>query len=129
MFKKIISGFSLVFILASVTGCVALIAAGAGGTGTAYWLSNKLVQEVNASYEKTISAAESALKSLNLALKKKTVAQTVPQIRSEYRDGKDIWIDIRRICESTSRLEVRVGAVSADEQAADRILKRIVRYL
>ncbi len=48
---------------------------------------------------------------------------------SKYSDGKTIWVDIRRITEASSKIEVRVGAVSGDKAAADRILKRIERYL
>jgi uncharacterized protein YneF (UPF0154 family) len=120
---------SAVLLLMSTYGCVALLAGAAGGAGTGVWLSEKLTQEVNASFERTIKATESALKSLKLEVTKKTVEQNVAQIMSKYTDGKTIWIDIRPITSSTSKVEVRVGAVNTDKEAADKILKRIIRYL
>jgi hypothetical protein len=48
---------------------------------------------------------------------------------SKYTDGKTIWIDVRRISDRSSKVEVRVGAVEGDKEAADKIIKRIQRYL
>lgn len=129
MLKNVLVSILSVFLLLSTTGCVAILAGGAGGAGTAYWLSNKLVQQVNAPYNRAIQATESALRSLKLDIKKKTVEQNVAQIRSEYSDGKEIWVDIRRISETSSKVEVRVGAVHSDKEAAEKILKAITAYL
>jgi hypothetical protein len=118
----------LLFI--NIYGCVALIAgAAAGGAGTAVWLSGKLTQDVNAPFERTINAAKSALKSLKLELTKETLEQNVAQIIGKYSDGKTIWIDIRKLTEASSQIEVRVGAVNSDRIAAEKILKRIRQYL
>ena len=115
-------------MLLQLCGCVALLAGAAGGAGTAAWLSGKLSQDVNASYERTIGAAKAALKSLKFEIAKETRDQGVTQIKSYYTDSKDIWIDIRPISESSTKVEVRVGMMS-DKDAADKIMKRIIRYL
>ena len=125
LFVLVVAGLFLI----NMSGCVALLAGAAGGAGTATWLSGKLTQEVNASFDKTIKAAKSALKSLKLGVTKETTEKNVAQIMSKYTDGKTIWIDIRPITASSSKVEVRVGAVSADKEAADKILKKILRYL
>jgi hypothetical protein len=117
------------FLLVNLYGCVAVLAGAAGGGGTAVWLSGKLSQEVNASFERAVDATKSALRSLNLKVTKETKEEKVAQIISKYTDGKTIWIDIRPITAANSKVEVRVGAVSGDKEAADKILKRIVRYL
>jgi len=129
MFKQIAVFIALGLLLANIYGCVALLAGAAGGIGTAAWLSEKMSQEVNAPFERTIKATESALKSLRLKVSKETVEQDVAQIMSKYTDGKTIWIDIRRITEASSKIEVRVGGVKSDKEAADKILKKILRYL
>ena len=116
-------------LLINVYGCVALLAGAAGGAGTAVWLSGKLSQEVNVPFERTIKAAKSALQSLKLEVTKETVEQNVAQIMSKYSDGKTIWIDVRRITQEASKVEVRVGGVSQDKETADKILKRIIKYL
>lgn len=127
----------LVFIFAgilmmNISGCAAVLigAAGtAGGAGTALWLSEKLTQEVDAPFERAVKAAKSALKSLRLAVAKETIEQNSAQIISRYADGKTIWIDVHRLTDSSSKIEVRVGAVSSNKEAAAKILKRINRYL
>lgn len=129
MLKKIVSLLFLVVFLINMYGCVALLAGAAGGAGTAVWLSGKLSQEVNSPFEKTITATKSALKSLKLEVTKETIEHNTAQIMSKYGDGKTIWIDIRRISEQSSRIDVRVGTISSDKEAADKILNRIKRYL
>ncbi|MEK7849675.1 MAG: DUF3568 family protein [Candidatus Omnitrophota bacterium] len=129
MFRKIgILFFSGLFLL-NICGCVAVIAGAAGGAGTSVWLSGKLSQDMNASFDKTIRATRSALTSMKLEVSKETVEKDVAQVMSKYSDGKTIWIDIRPITERSSRVDVRVGAVNGDKEASDDILKRIQKYL
>ena len=129
MYKRIVTVIIAVIFLMNIYGCIALLAGAAGGAGTAVWFSEKLSQEVNAPYDRAIKAAESALKSLKLEVTKETVEKEVAQIMSKYTNGKTIWIDIRPVTKERSKVDVRVGAVSGDRVAADKILKRIIRYL
>ena len=129
MVRKITLFICCAFLAMSLYGCLAIFAAGAGGAGTAVWLSGKLTQEVDAPYDRTVEAAKSALKSLRLEVTKETKEEKVAQIMSKYTDGKTIWIDVRYITDSRSKVEVRVGAVKGDQPAADKILKRMKRYL
>jgi hypothetical protein len=117
------------FLLFSVSGCFLLVAGAAGGGGTAMWLSGKLSQTVNASYDKTVEASQKALKSMGFEAEKISKEDAVAQIKSRYTDGKEIWIDVRRVTEKATKVEVRVGAVNPDKEAADKILKQIQRYL
>jgi hypothetical protein len=93
------------------------------------WLSGKLSQEVNSGFERTISATEKALKSLQMGVSKKTVDSATCQIISKYTDGKTVWIDIHKVGERSSKVEVRVGAVDSDKIAAEKILREITRRL
>jgi hypothetical protein len=129
MIKRLISFCTAVFMLLNAWGCIPLLFGAAGGAGTSVWLSGKLTQEFNQPYDRTITAAENALKSLDLEITKKTRAETVTQFRSKYTDGKEIWIDVRKITEKSTKVEVRVGAISPDKAASDKILKRIQKYL
>ncbi|MDD5730807.1 MAG: DUF3568 family protein [Candidatus Omnitrophica bacterium] len=117
-----------VIVAVSLYGCVALLAGAAGGAGTAAWLSGKLSQEVNAPFDRSIAAAESALKSLNLVETKITKKEDVAQVMSNYTDGRTVWIDIHRVTQSSSKIEVRVGA-AGDKEAAQKILNSIVKHL
>jgi len=129
MRTKIISLLLVIACLCSITGCVALLAGAAGGAGTALWLSGKLSQEVNAPFDRTIKATKSALTSLKMVINKETVEENIAQIMSKYSDGRTVWIDIRRMTQASSQVEVRVGVVSQDKEAAEKILKKIMRYL
>lgn len=127
MLKKALVFIFCTFLLANMAGCLVLAGA-AGGAGTAIWLGGKLSQQVDASYERTINAAKSALKSLRFDITKFTKEDAVTQIKSKYTDGREIWIDVRKITEDSSKVEVRVGA-TGDKEAASKILERIERYL
>ena len=128
MFKKTMVFIFSVFLLVNMCGCIALLVGAAAGTGTAVWLSGKLSQEVNVSFERSLEASKSALKSLKLSITKETVKEDLAQVMSNYTDGKTIWIDINRVSKTTSRIEVRVG-VTGDKEAAHKVLDRIRRYL
>jgi len=129
MFKKVIVFVFSGLLLLNMYGCVALLAGATGGVGTIAWLSGKLSQEFHYSYERTTDAAKTALHSLRLEIIKETKEEDVTQLKSEYTDGKDIWIDIRKITDNSTRVEVRVGGVKPDKVVADKILKTIQRYL
>lgn len=115
-------------LLLSLYGCIAILAGAAGGASTAVWLSGKMVQQVNAPYERTVDGAKTALKYMGLELTRESKAKDVDQIRSRYADGRKIWIDVRPVTATSSRIEVRVG-LFGDKAASDSLLKKIVSYL
>ena len=116
-------------LLANVYGCVALVAGAAGGAGAAVWLSGKLSQIVNANFDQTIATTKRALKSFDLPIKKETVESPVATFRSENKDGKEIWVDIKKVTDTTTKVEVRVGGVRPNKEVSTKILKRIEEYL
>ncbi|MFH1503983.1 MAG: DUF3568 family protein [Candidatus Omnitrophota bacterium] len=128
MLKKLVIFVILLGFVPCICGCFVFLAGAAGGAGTAAWLSNKLTQEVNASFDKSVEATKSALKSLRLKIEKETKKDNVAQIMSNYTDGKTIWIDIHNLTLKTSRIEVRVG-IAGDEEAARKIMDKILKYL
>ena len=129
MIKKVCVCVIAAWCAINIYGCFMLLAGAAGGAGTAAWLSGKLTQEANVPFERSVKAVKSALGSLKLEITKETIEQDVAQIMSKYSDGKTVWVDVRRVTDASSRIEVRVGAVDSDKQAADKILQRIKRYL
>jgi hypothetical protein len=129
MVKKIAVFVFSGLLFLNLYGCVAVVAGTAGGAGTSMWLSGKLTEEFHAPYEQAISAAEKALSSLRLELIKSTKEENITQLKSKYTDGKEIWIDVRRVSANATKVEVRVGAVHPDKTAADKILKKIREYL
>lgn len=126
MVKKSVS-FLFIFSLAvSLVGCIPVVLVAAGGAGTAAWLSQKVVQDVPASVKKVSDAAEYALDSMKCDMTKRIQQKESTQITAAYPDGKTIWIDIRRMGETLSSVEVRVGALS-DKDAARKIMYEIAK--
>jgi hypothetical protein len=129
MFKKIIVFVFSGVLLLNMYGCFALLAGATGGVGTAVWLSGKLSQEFQATFERTTDAAEAALRSLKLEITKEIKKEKVAQLRSVYIDGKEIWIDIHKVTANSTKVDIRVGVVHPNEEAAGKILKIMQEYL
>ncbi|MDD5108992.1 MAG: DUF3568 family protein [Candidatus Omnitrophica bacterium] len=129
MFKKIGVFIFSGLLLLNLCGCFLLVAGAVGGVGTAVWLSGKLTQQFNAPYDRTIKATELALRSFDFEIAKQAKETNVTTFRSHYTDGKEIWVDVRKITDTSTKVEVRVGGVSADKEACTKILDRIKSYL
>lgn len=128
MLRKISVFIISVFLVASLSGCATVLIAGAGGAGTAIWLSGKLSETVNAPYDRSIKAVKKALKSMNMPINKDTEKSDVTQIMSTYADGSETWIDIRPVTSSTTKIEIRVG-MRGDKDASSKIFKVIKKRL
>lgn len=129
MFRKTMYVILSGVLMLNVCGCLAIFAGVAGGAGTAVWLSGKLTQEFHASYHTTIDATKLALQSLNLAVVKETQSEEVTQIKGAYSDGSEMWIDIHRVAEHSTKVEVRVGGVASNKEAAGMVLRKIQSFL
>jgi len=126
--KTILLIFSGILML-NLCGCFALVAGVAGGAGTAVWLSGKLTQEFHVSYQATVDAAKLALQSLDLHIVKETDEEKITQIKGSFSDGREMWIDIHKITEHSTKVEVRVGGINPDKEAASAVLRKIQSYL
>ncbi len=113
----------------SLSGCFLFVAGAVGGAGTAIWLSGKLTQEFHTSYHATIEATKLALQSLNLPVVSQKGDANVTQIKGSYTDGSEMWIDIDRVTDNSTKVEVRVGGVKGDKEAESIVLKKIQSYL
>ena len=111
-----------------LSGCLLLAAGAAGGGGTAVWMSEKAVQETNASLEQGFTAARNALKALGFEITKEVRKSRVAQVKGRYTDGKTIWIDVHLIGSNRIKIGVRVGMIG-DDEAESRILNKIMSYL
>lgn len=129
MLKKTFHFIFVGMLMLNLSGCFLFIAGVAGGAGTAVWLSGKLTQEFHASYHATVDATKMALQSLNLQILKETQDEKVTQFKGAYSDGREMWIDIHRVSEYSTKVEVRVGGVSSDKEADGLILRKIQGYL
>ncbi len=127
MHKRLVNLLLTAVLLLNLSGCVAVVAGAAGGTGTALWLGGKVSEEVNAPLKKVVTSVTSALKDMRLEVTKTTVKEDVAQIKSKYTDGRIIWIDVKKITEKSSQIEIRVG-MKGDKEVSTKILNRIKNY-
>lgn len=128
MVKKLSASILLLFIAFNLCGCALVLGAAAGGAGTAVWLSGKMSDEVDASYERTIEAAKGALSSMDMPVTKETKKEEVTQIMSKYMDGSTVWIDIRPVTTTDTKIEVRVGA-TGNKKASTEIIDAIKKHI
>jgi len=131
MFKKFLTFAVLILVSINLCGCVALLAGGvAGGAGTAVWLSGKLTQNLNSSFENVNKAARQALNVRGLSISsKENINKGIVQLRSYDTNGEKIWIDIFRIDSASSQIQLRVGTFFSNKEASHTLLKLIEHNL
>jgi len=129
MFKKTMLFIFWGMLMLNLCGCFALFIGAAGGAGTAIWLSGKLTQEFHASYHATINATRLALQSLNLSAVKETLNENVTQFRGSYVNGSEMWIDIHRVTEYSTKVEVRIGGITPYKEADSLVLDKIQSFI
>ncbi|MFH1868563.1 MAG: DUF3568 family protein [Candidatus Omnitrophota bacterium] len=127
MLRKIASIFAMIIIALNLCGCATVVGVVAGGAGTALWLSGKLTEEVDAPYDKAVTAVKKALDSLDMDIKKITETDKVTQIISEYTGRSKTWIDIRPLSRNRSQIEIRVG-IRGDKASSAKIMDKIKHY-
>lgn len=126
--------FALVALLLAlsieVSGCppALFVAGGAAGAGAVVWVKGKLEEELNVPLGKVHQASLAGLKELELPIKEDRKDMLSAEIESQFADGKDIWISIRSLAESTTKITIRVG-VLGDQPRSERIIEAIHRHL
>jgi len=113
-----------------VSGCggVALVAGGAATAGAVVWVKGKLEQELSEPLPRVYSATLAALKQFELPIQQAKKDQLVAKVESQLADGKRVWIDIRSLAESSTKITIRIG-VFGDQSKSRRLLEAIRRKL
>lgn len=125
MLKKAGLGLALVCCAMNFSGCMFLlipaaigIAGGVGiGIGTAKWLSDKLVEQVPYPFDKTLKAVQDGLKQLQIGIIKETDTDKLSQISGKYTDGRTVWVNVEKVSDKVSKIEVRVGVWGGQKEA------------
>jgi hypothetical protein len=106
-----------------LTGCVAVVAAGAAGTGVA-WYSGRLEANLDQNIEVVFAASQKALTQLefaNISNKKSTVDA---QLVSRTALDKKVEITLQKVTDRSTKVMIRVG-VFGDETLSMSILDKI----
>lgn len=136
MLKRICLSVAMLCFVINSSGCIFLaiplavgVVAGAGiGIGTAKWMSDKLVEQVPYTFDRTIQGVKDGLLSMKLVIVKETVSDSLVQFNSTYSDGRTVWINVERVKDKVTKIEVRVG-VWGGQKEANVILDGILSQL
>jgi hypothetical protein len=130
MFKRWKQAVLLLALGIQISGCAeaVLIGVGAvGGAGAALWAKGRLKEKLDVPLSQAHTATLAALKDLELPVKKDKKDKKA-KIESQFTDGKPVWIGIRAVTESSSKITVRVG-VLGDLSRSQKILDTIHQHL
>ncbi|HEY0864322.1 MAG TPA: DUF3568 family protein [Lacunisphaera sp.] len=121
--RRLLVALMLGVSAAGLTGCVAVVAAGAAGTGVA-WYRGQLEASLDHNIEAVFAASQKALNQLefaNISNKKSTVDA---QLVSRTALDKKVEITLQKVTDRSTKVIIRVG-VFGDETLSMSILDKI----
>ena len=109
--------------LASLTGCVAVIA-GAAGAGTVAYVRGELESTLSSGYEKSVEATNLAVQQLQFAKVSERRDAVMDTITVRTAGDRKVVIRISKVADLTSKVRIRVGWFG-DEALSLTILEKI----
>lgn len=121
----------LLFAAAAMSGCAALVVAGAGGGAYSY-IAGNLVREYHAEHSDTVQASLTALKQLKFKLVQESGDGIDTTIEGMRADETPVTIHVERLGHNRTRVGIRTGSVgymnrSVSEQVHEYILSELNR--
>jgi len=109
--------------VAGLTGCVAVVAAGAAGTGVA-WFSGRLEANLDHNMDSVFAASQKALNQLEFANISNKKSSVDAQLVSRTALDKKVEITLQKVTDRSTKVMIRVG-VFGDETLSMSILDKI----
>ena len=131
MIKRLNQAVLLLALAIQISGCAEAVLVGvgaAGGAGAVLWAKGKMEESLDTPFSEAHTATLAALEDLELPIKKEKRGGLKTQIESQFPDGKYVWIGVRAVTESSSRITVRVG-VFGDKSGSQKIFEAIHQRL
>ncbi len=131
MVKRLNTAIILLALAILISGCAEAVLVGigaAGGAGAALWYRGKMEENLDAAFSKVHTATIAALKDLELPINKDQKKGLKARIESQFPEGKHVWISVRAVTESSSKVTVRVGAFG-DKARSQKIFEAIHQNL
>lgn len=97
----------------------ALIAAGVSE-------ASKVRETIDVSYSKAIDMVKAAMISQGIELGKAVIQKEDARVRGAYPDGRSVSINIHRVSDIKTNVEVRVGKSEAGGEDAKKIIQAII---
>jgi hypothetical protein len=108
---------------AGLTGCVAVVAAGAAGTGVA-WYSGRLEANLDQNLDAVFTASQKALNQLEFANISNKKSSVDAQLVSRTALDKKVEVTLEKVTDRSTKVIIRVG-VFGDETLSMSILDKI----
>ena len=107
--RIVIRAVVAIVTIGSLSGCVALAVGAAGGAAGAVYVKGRLTEKVDAPVERAYNATLGMLAAKGLPVLEQRADVASAFVRSEYKDDKDIRIEIDAITSEVSEIRIRVG--------------------
>jgi len=121
--RRLLVALLLGVSVAGLTGCVAVVAAGAAGTGVA-WYSGRLEANLDQNIEAVFVASQKALTQLEFANITNKKSSVDAQLVSRTALDKKVEITLQKVTDRSTKVMIRVG-VFGDETLSMSILDKI----
>ncbi|UCD70765.1 MAG: DUF3568 family protein [Syntrophobacterales bacterium] len=131
MFRRLNKAILLLVLAIQISGCAEAVFVGVGavgGAGAALFYKGKMEENLDISFSKAHAATLAALKDLELPINKDQKKGLKASIESQFPEGKQVWISVRAVTESSSKITVRVG-MSGDKARSQKIFDAIHQHL
>ena len=129
LYKQFVLAVSLVFMVVSLSGCVALVVgAAAAGAGGYAWVKGALVKEYDVSAEELYKATKAGLSSLAMGITEDQADRVSAVIGADFADGAKVKVNIEALTELRSQIRIRVG-VFGDKTKSELILNSVEKNL
>lgn len=116
-----------VLCVLSCSGCLLAVGAGAGAGGVVYYKGN-LKEVLPHSSDAVYDASLRALADEALAIESQERDPYRGEIKSEYPDGKNVWVTITALGHDSTEIKIRVG-MGGDQKRANGLLVRVREHL
>lgn len=118
-----LAGLVLACALLLQAGCVAVVAAGAAGTGVA-WHSGRMETTLNHELDAVYAAAQQAVDRMEFARVSEKKSGVDAELIARTARDKKVEITLKRVDDKITRLGIRVG-VFGDEAVSLSLLEQI----
>lgn len=121
--RRLLVALGLGLAAAGLTGCVAVVAAGAAGTGVA-WYSGRLEANLDHDLDTVFAASQKALTRLEFANISHKTSRLDARLVSRTALDKKVEITLQKVTDRSTKVMIRVG-VFGDETLSMSILDKI----
>jgi hypothetical protein len=120
---RLLAGLMLAGSALAYSGCVAVVAAGAAGTGVA-WFNGRMETTVNADIDDAYEASRSAIKDMEFASVSNKKSSLDAELVARTALDKRVEIVLKKVDDNVTKLSIRVG-IFGDETVSMAILDKI----